>query len=65
MTQDQALILLTEFVSQFETKTSALKKLNSILDSKYDVNRLGQWRRGEQKIPKIVIGFLVGVSISD
>ncbi len=62
MQKDQALELLTEFVSRFETKTASLAEMNYILGTRYDIKRLGQWRRGERSIPGVVVGFLVGVS---
>ncbi len=60
--KDDSQALLAEFVSRFDTKTLALAELNSILGTRYDLNRLGQWRRGEQGIPGIVTGFLVGAA---
>lgn len=62
MDQQEAWRLLNEFVERFDTKTAALAELNSILMTRYDIKRLGQWRRGEQSIPQLVIGFLTGVS---
>lgn len=62
MTQAQAIKMLYVFLERFDTKSAGIRELNSILATRYDVNYLGQWRRGERPVPKVVTGFLIGVA---
>ena len=46
--------LATEFAASFQTPTLALRYLNSALETRYTLSRLGTWRNDVRPIPTAV-----------
>jgi hypothetical protein len=54
--------MLLQYLARFDRPTDCVNALNAVLGTNYDINRLGQWRRGAVPPPGIVSGYLLGLA---
>lgn len=54
--------LLMRHLYSYPRLTDAVRELNAVLGTRYDLARIGQWRRGERSIPGLVRGYMIGLA---
>lgn len=54
--------LLLQYIARHARPTDAVRALNAALGTRYDLARLGNWRRRERPVPGLVAGYLIGLA---